>query len=93
MSSISNNDHKPSSNNQSDLEERRHTCPSKHALWAQLSVVQQASVSSMYNYGYELSFIRAEGEEIYVVMTLNDAAVVINEEGDIDTQPHIHIRK
>ncbi len=72
--------------------ERRHILPNKHALWAKLSVVQQASVSSMYNYGYELSFIRTEGEEKYVVMLLNEAAIVIDEEGAIETQPSIQIR-
>ena len=73
-------------------EERRHSCPSKHALWKQLSVTQQASVSSMYSYGYELSFIRTENEVKYVVMLLNEAVIVIDEEGSIDTQPSIHIR-
>jgi len=46
----------------------------------------------MYNYGYELSFIRTEGEEKYVVMLLNEAAIVIDEEGAIETQPSIQIR-
>ncbi len=90
---MSNNQQNLPSDNQSESEERRHTCPSKHALWAQLSVVQQASVSSMYNYGYALSFIRTENAEMNVVMTLNEAVIVINEEGDIDTHANIQIRK
>ncbi|MCP4990262.1 MAG: hypothetical protein GY928_30755 [Colwellia sp.] len=46
----------------------------------------------MHNYGYELSFIRAEGEEVQVVMLLNGAVVVIDDEGTIDTQAKIEIR-
>jgi len=75
-----------------DNEDRRNGCPSTHALWAQLSIAQQASVSSMHNYGYELSFIRTEGEEIQVVMLLNETLVVIDDEGTIDTQANIKIR-
>ena len=78
--------------NEVEIEDRRHECPSKHALWAQLSISQQASVSSMHNYGYELSFIRAEGEEVQVVMLLNGAVVVIDDEGTIDTRAKIEIR-
>ncbi len=56
-------------------------------------ISQQASVSSMHNYGYEQSFIRAEGEKVQVVMLLNGAAVVIDDEGTIDTQEKIEIRQ
>jgi len=73
-------------------DERRHKCPSTHALWAQLSVAQQASVSSMHHYGYELSFIRGEGETKQVVMLLNEAAIIIDDEGTINTQANIKIR-
>ncbi|WP_057830045.1 hypothetical protein [Colwellia sp. TT2012] len=76
-----------------DRDERRHVCPSTHALWTQLSVAQQASVSSMYNYGYELSFIRTQDEITQVVMLLNEAVIAIDEEGTINTQVSIHIRK
>jgi len=75
-----------------DIEDRRHECPSTHALWTQLSIAQQASVSSMHNYGYELNFIRTEDEETKVVMLLNETVVVIDGEGTIDTQATIKIR-
>lgn len=92
MSSVINNPKNLSSKMNVDQENRRHACPSTHTLWAQLSIAQQASVSSMYNYGYELSFIRTEDNEMNVVMLLNEAAIVIDEEGSIDTHPNIHIR-
>lgn len=73
-------------------EERRYSCPSKHAMWAQLSVTQQSAVSSMYNYGYNLAFIRTESEQQSVVMQLNEAVVLIDGDGNIDTQPNIDKR-
>ena len=93
MSSVIKNTKHLTSENEVTLEDRRHECPSEHALWSKLSVAQQASVSSMHNYGYELSFIRNEGEEMLVVMLLNEASVVIDDEGTIDTQVSIDIRK
>lgn len=93
MSSVIKNTKNSSSEQQVNPEDRRHACPTTHALWAQLSVAQQASVSSMHNYGYELSFIRSEGEIKQVVMLLNEAAIIIDDEGTIDTHPNIHIRE
>lgn len=73
-------------------EDRRQSCPSAHSLWTQLSIAQQASVSSMHNYGYELSFIRSENQETNAVMILGDAIIMIDEEGSINTLPNIDIR-
>ncbi len=80
------------SENEKDIEDRRHKCPSTHALWTQLSIAQQASVSSMHHYGYELSFIRTEENKTQVVMLFNETVVVIDDEGTIDTQANIKIR-
>ena len=79
--------------NEVEVDDRRHDCPTAHQLWSKLSVAQQASVSSMHNFGYELNFIRNEGEEMLVVMLLNEAVIVIDDEGTIDTQVSINIRK
>lgn len=76
-----------------ELEDRRHDCPSSHTLWTQLSVALQASVSSMHNYAYELNFIRTEDKEIYVLRLLDEAVIIIDDEGTIDTQASIDIRK
>ncbi len=73
--------------------DRRHAVPNKHILWSQLNVTQQAAVSSLYNYGYELSFIRESDIGIEVVMLLNDTPATIDSEGNIDPQPNISIRK
>ena len=93
MSSVIKSPKNFANENQVTVDERRHACPSTHALWSKLSDAQQASVSSMSNYGYELSFIRSENEEQQqVVMVLNEAVIVIDDEGTIDTHPNIHIR-
>ena len=73
--------------------ERRHAVPNKHILWSKLSVTQQAAVSSLDHYGYELSFIRESDGGMEVVMLLNNAPATIDEEGNIDPQPPIEIRK
>lgn len=74
------------------LKERRHITPDKHVLWAQLNVCQQASVSSLYNYGYDLSFIRISPLGKIAVMVLNASPIVIDEEGTINSHPEIEIR-
>ena len=82
--------------NESDVpqaQERRQLTPDKHVLWNQLNVCQQASVSSLYSYGYELSFIRISSEGKIAVMILNGTPIVIDDEGSINPHPEIHIRQ
>ncbi len=76
-----------------DQTERRHAVPNKHILWSKLSMTQQAAVSSLDHYGYELSFIRDSNEGMEVVMLLNGIPATIDEEGNIDPKPEIDIRK
>jgi len=73
--------------------ERRHLSPNKHELWSQLNVSQQASVSSLYTYGYELAFIRISSREKIAVMLLNGNPIVIDGEGTINAHPEIQIRQ
>ncbi|WDE03632.1 hypothetical protein SG34_019910 [Thalassomonas viridans] len=73
--------------------ERRHLSPSKHELWSQLNVSQQASVSSLYTYGYELAFIRVSSQGKIAVMILNGSPIVIDDEGTINPHPEIQIRQ
>jgi len=72
--------------------ERRHGKPSHHVMWAQLNVTQKAAVNSLFNYGYELSFVRSVNGEKLIVMLLNGAPVTIDEDGGINTQPSIKVR-
>ncbi|WDE00804.1 hypothetical protein [Thalassomonas actiniarum] len=80
-------------NDHSQEKERRHLSPKKHQLWSQLNVSQQASVSSLYNYGYELAFIRISSEGKLAVMILNGSPIVIDDEGTINPHPEIQIRQ
>jgi hypothetical protein len=79
--------------NENYSSERRHSIPNKHILWSQLSVTQQAAVSSLDHYGYELSFIRDTDSGMQVVMLMNGAPASIDEDGNINPQPDIAIRK
>ncbi|SFD49201.1 hypothetical protein [Pseudoalteromonas denitrificans] len=72
--------------------ERRHDCPTSHLLWSKLSDAQKASVSSLYNYGYELSFIRRVDCEEVVVLLLNDSPATVDIHGEINTSPDIKVR-
>ncbi|QBG34675.1 hypothetical protein [Litorilituus sediminis] len=72
--------------------ERRSACPSRNKLWSQLNVAQQAAVSSLSHYGYELSFIRDIDANQVVVLLLNGASVTIDLEGNINTNSQIPIR-
>ncbi|WDE13555.1 hypothetical protein [Thalassomonas haliotis] len=80
-------------NDVSGKKERRHVSPNKHELWSQLNVSQQASVSSLYTYGYELAFIRISSQGKLAVMILNGSPIVIDDEGSINAHPEIQIRQ
>jgi len=56
-------------------------------------VLQQSGVSSMHSYGYELAFIREREGEKWVVMKLHDSVIIIDEDGNVETEPDIKIRK
>lgn len=79
------------SDNETDVE-RRHTCPSRNKLWSKLNVAQQAAVSSLSHYGYELSFIRDVNSNQVVVLLLNGSSVTIDSEGNIETNCEIPVR-
>ena len=80
-------------NEHAQEKERRQLSPSKHQLWSQLNVSQQASVSSLYSYGYELAFIRISPQGKIAVMLLNGSPIVIDDEGTINAHPEIQIRQ
>ncbi len=61
-------------------------------LWANLTLAQKFSASSMRKYGYELAFIRASSSGNVAVMLLDDNATTISSDGEINTVPDIVIR-
>lgn len=80
-------------NNQRDpLIERRSYHGNFQDLWAELTLAQKFSASSLSKYGYELAFIRRSAAGNMAVMVLDDNATVISSDGDINTTPDIHIR-
>ncbi|MCJ8319634.1 MAG: hypothetical protein MJK12_08365 [Colwellia sp.] len=72
--------------------ERRHSTPQTNVLWAHLNTSQQAAVSSLSHFGYELSYIRIYDTEETVILTLGDQVATIDKEGNIDPSPEIKVR-
>ncbi len=62
--------------------------------WDKLNYAQRFSVSSLFQFGYDINFVRtAEGRSV-VVLSINDNDnVTVNHDGLIDTQPNIKIRQ
>ena len=77
---------------QPEQQERRHSTPQTNVLWARLNDSQQAAVSSLAHFGYELSYIRIYDTEETVILTLDDQIATIDKEGNIDPSPLIDIR-
>ena len=72
--------------------ERRQRSPEQSVWWNKLSLAQKFSASSLGKFGYELSFVRNEGDQRLAVLTCSSGIAVITEDGDINTSPSIHIR-
>ncbi len=58
----------------------------------ELSVAQQCSLSEISRYRYTLSFVRQTTEGKLAVVQMDNAAITIDEEGDIDHNSGIKIR-
>lgn len=61
-------------------------------LLKELSVAQQCSLSEISNFGYTLSFVRETAEGKLAVVQLEDGAITIDEEGEVDHNSTIKIR-
>jgi hypothetical protein len=72
--------------------DRRNFQADQHVLWAHLNDAQKSAVSSLSGFGYELSFVRISEQESIVVLLLGDKSATIDIEGEINTDPDIHIR-
>ena len=74
-------------------EERRQVEAKIKQLLKELSVAQQCSLSEISHYGYTLSFVRQTDEGKLAVVQLNDSAITIDEEGEIDHHSSIKLRE
>lgn len=61
-------------------------------LLKELSVAQQCSLSEISSFGYTLSFVRKTPEGKLAVVQLDNGAITIDEEGEIDHNSGIKIR-
>ncbi len=73
-------------------EERRKLEGKIKKLLKELTVAQQCSLSEISSFGYTLSFVRSTTEGKVAVVQLEDGAITINDEGEIDHNPNIKIR-
>jgi len=73
-------------------EERRKVEAKIKRLLKELSVAQQCSISEISHYGYTLSFVRQTPEGKLAVVQMDDSAITIDEEGEIDHNAQIKIR-
>ncbi|MBU2869608.1 hypothetical protein [Colwellia sp. E2M01] len=72
--------------------ERRKETPEQSAWWNKLSLSQKFSASSLGKFGYELTFVRKEGNERLAVLQCSGGVAVITEDGEINTSPDIVLR-
>jgi len=73
-------------------EERRRLEAKIEKLLKELTVAQQCSLSEISSFGYTLSFVRSTADGKVAVVQLDDGAITINDEGEIDHHPNIKIR-
>lgn len=73
-------------------EERRKLEAKIEKLLKELTVAQQCSLSEISSFGYTLSFVRSTAEGKLAVVQLENGAITIDDEGEIDHHPHIKIR-
>lgn len=73
-------------------EERRKVEAKIKQLLKELSVAQQCSLSEISRYGYTLSFVRQTPDGKLAVVQMDDNAITIDEEGDIEHNANIKVR-
>jgi hypothetical protein len=71
---------------------RRHYNFEQTQLWDKLSLAQKFAVSSLTQFGYELAFIRNSRIESLAVLLCSKKYATIDQNGEINTYPNIHIR-
>jgi len=73
-------------------EERRILEAKIEGLLKELTVAQQCSLSEISSFGYTLSFVRSTPEGRVAIVQLDNGAITIDDEGEIDHNPNIKIR-
>jgi len=76
----------------SSLHRRRRVIES-YEWWDYLNYAQKFSVSSLYKFGYDISFVRRTGHLSIVVMHIDGSEATVDQDGLIDTHPDIKTRK
>jgi len=61
--------------------------------WNHLNYAQKFAVSSLYKFGYHISFVRSYDGISVVVMELANSLVSVNKDGLIDANPNIQLRR
>lgn len=74
------------------LIERRHKAAAPKDLWAELTLAQKFSASSLLKQGYELVFIRHSSVGNIAIMCLESKFIAIEEDGAIDSTPSVQVR-
>ncbi len=74
------------------FQERRRTALNQRSLWNCLSDSQRMGANNLSKFGYELVFVRKGSVNQKAVMLNGSSLAVIDESGDIDTNPDIKIR-
>ena len=73
--------------------ERRQYTPEAHSLWRHLTPSQRLAVTTLNNYGYQLSFIRKiEGDQGLAILICGDAKATVDMDGEIESDPKINFR-
>jgi len=78
--------------NSGDFQERRHSSMSQVALWNCLSIPQKLGANNLSKFGYELAFVRKEMEDKTAIMLNGSSVALVNDSGEIDTNPEIVVR-
>ena len=73
-------------------EERRQLEAKIEGLLRELTIAQQCSLSEISSFGYTLSFVRSTPEGKIAIVQLDNGAITIDDEGEIDHNPNIKIR-
>ncbi len=73
-------------------EERRKVEAKIEKLLRELTMAQRCSLSEISSFGYTLSFVRSTAEGKLAVVQLDNGAITIDDEGEVDHNPSIEIR-
>lgn len=72
--------------------ERRHHTPSFNEHMGLLSDEQRIAMYDLYNFGYDLAFVRTTAQGKLAVLTQGESIATIDQFGDVAVNPEINIR-